>query len=115
MFYLLAVLAFAEGLVRGRLLYVAGLIPVACFVLVALLACQRFKAVNGHLALPASVVTIGRCRTVKGGGRPSSASNPTHCYASCWRERPRRRPVPIRVATSLCTPGPATTEEHCAR
>ena len=38
-FYLLAVLtaAFPEGFVRGRLLYAAGLIPVAAFVVVTLL------------------------------------------------------------------------------
>jgi hypothetical protein len=38
-FYLLAVLtaAIAEGFVRGRLLYLVGFVPVACFVVVTLL------------------------------------------------------------------------------
>jgi hypothetical protein len=44
-FDLLAVLtaAFAEGFVRGRLLYAAGLIPVACFAVVTLLLYQLLK------------------------------------------------------------------------
>jgi hypothetical protein len=60
MFYLLAVLTavFAEGFVRGRLLYVAGLIPVACFVVVTLLLYQLFKPVNRSLALLATVFNL---------------------------------------------------------
>jgi hypothetical protein len=56
-FYLLAVLTavFDEGLVRGRLLFVAGLIPVACFVVVTLLLFQLFRPVNGSFALLAAL------------------------------------------------------------
>ncbi len=52
-FYLLAVLTavFAEGIVRGKLLYAVGLIPVACFVVVTLLLYQLFKPVNKSVAL----------------------------------------------------------------
>jgi len=52
-FYVLAVAtaAFAEGFVRGRLLYAAGLIPVVAFVVVTLLLYQIFKPVNRSLAL----------------------------------------------------------------
>lgn len=59
-FYLLAVLtaAFAEGFVRGRLLYAAGLIPVACFVVVTLLLYQLFKPVNRSLALLAALFNL---------------------------------------------------------
>jgi Domain of unknown function (DUF4386) len=59
-FYLLAVLtsAFAEGFVRGRLLYVAGLIPVASFVIVTLLFYQLFKPVNRSLALLAALFSL---------------------------------------------------------
>jgi hypothetical protein len=59
-FYLLAVLsaAFAEGLVRGRLLYAAGLIAVACFVVVTLLLYQLFKPVNRSLALLAALFNL---------------------------------------------------------
>jgi phosphoglycerol transferase MdoB-like AlkP superfamily enzyme len=59
-FYLLAVLtaAFAEGFVRGRLLYVAGLIPVACFVVVTLLFYQLFKPVNRKFALLAALFNL---------------------------------------------------------
>jgi hypothetical protein len=47
-FYSLAVLtaAFAGGFVHGRLLYAAGLIAVACFVVVTLLFYQLFKPVR---------------------------------------------------------------------
>lgn len=60
MFYLLAVLTavFAEGFVRGRLLYAAGLIPVACFVVVTLLLYQLFKPVNRSLALLATIFNL---------------------------------------------------------
>jgi Domain of unknown function (DUF4386) len=59
-FYLLAVLtaAFAEGFVRGRLLYVAGLLPVACFVVVTLLLYQLFKPVNRGLAWLAALSNL---------------------------------------------------------
>lgn len=59
-FYLLAVLtaAFAEGLVRGRLLYAVGLIPVACFVVVTLLLYQLFKPVDRSLAVSASLFNL---------------------------------------------------------
>jgi Domain of unknown function (DUF4386) len=59
-FYVLAVLtaAFAEGFVRGRLLYVAGLIPVACFVVVTLIFYQLFKPVNRRLALLAALFNL---------------------------------------------------------
>jgi hypothetical protein len=52
-FYLLAVLAaiFAETFVRGKLLYAAGLIPVACFAVVTLLLYQLFNPVSPSLAL----------------------------------------------------------------
>jgi hypothetical protein len=60
LFYLLAVLtaAFAEGFVRGKLLYVAGFIPVACFVVVTLLFYRLFKAVNRRLALLAALLNL---------------------------------------------------------
>ena len=59
-FYLLAVLtaAFAEGFVRGRLLYAAGLIPVAAFVVVTLLLYQLFKPVNRSVALLAALLNL---------------------------------------------------------
>jgi Domain of unknown function (DUF4386) len=59
-FYLLAVLtaAFAEGFVRGRLLYAAGLVPVACFVVVTLLLYQLLKPVNRRLALVATLFNL---------------------------------------------------------
>lgn len=59
-FYLLAVLtaAFAERFVRGRLLYAAGLIPVACFVVVTLLLYQLFKPMNRGLALLAAIFNL---------------------------------------------------------
>ena len=59
-FYLLAVLtaAFAEGFVRGRLLYAAGLIPVACFVVVTLLLYQLFKPMNRSLASLAALSNL---------------------------------------------------------
>jgi hypothetical protein len=59
-FYLLAVLtaAFAEGFVRGRLLYVAGLLPVAAFIVVTLLLYQLFKPVNRSLALLAACINL---------------------------------------------------------
>ncbi|HXX21698.1 MAG TPA: DUF4386 domain-containing protein [Terriglobia bacterium] len=60
LFYVLAVLtaAFAEGLVRGRLLYAAGLIPVACFAVVTLLLYQLFKPVGRSLALLAALFNL---------------------------------------------------------
>jgi hypothetical protein len=51
-------LAFAEGFVRRRLLYVAGLIPVACFVVLTLLFYQLFKPVNRRLALLAALFNL---------------------------------------------------------
>lgn len=59
-FYLLAVLtaAFAEGFVRGRLLYAAGLFPVAAFVVVTLLLYQLLKPLNRSLALLAALCNI---------------------------------------------------------
>jgi hypothetical protein len=59
-FYLLAVLtaAFAEGFVRGRLLDAAGLIPVACFVVVTLLLYQLFKQMNRSLASLAALSNL---------------------------------------------------------
>jgi Domain of unknown function (DUF4386) len=59
-FYLLAILtaAFAEGFVRGRLLYAAGLIPVACFVVVTLLLFQLLKPVNRSLASLAALFNL---------------------------------------------------------
>jgi Domain of unknown function (DUF4386) len=59
-FYLLAVLTavFAEGFVRGRLLYLAGLVPVGCFVVVTLLLYQLFKPVNRSLALIAALCNL---------------------------------------------------------
>jgi len=58
--YLLAVLtaAFAESFVRGRLLYAAGLIPVAAFVVVTLLLYQLFKPVNRSLASLAALFNL---------------------------------------------------------
>lgn len=55
--YLLAVLtaAFAEGLVRGRLLYAVGLMPVVCFAIVTLLLFQLFRPVSRFLALVATL------------------------------------------------------------
>jgi hypothetical protein len=59
-FYLLAVLtaAFAEGFVRGRLLFAVGLIPVACFVVVTLLLYQLLKPVDRRLALLAALFNL---------------------------------------------------------
>ena len=59
-FYLLAVLtaAFAEGFVRGRLLYAAGLMPVACFVVVTLLFFQLFRPMNRSLASLAAISNL---------------------------------------------------------
>jgi hypothetical protein len=59
-FYLLAVLtaAFAEGFVRGKLLYAAGLVPVACFVVATLLLYQLFRPVNRRLALAATLFNL---------------------------------------------------------
>lgn len=59
-FYLLAVLtaAFAETVVRGRMLYVAGLAPVACFVVVTLLLYGIFRPVNRTLALLAALLNL---------------------------------------------------------
>lgn len=59
-FYLLAVVtaAFAEGFVRGRLLHAAGLIPVACFVVVTLLFYQLFKPMNRSLASLAAISNL---------------------------------------------------------
>jgi hypothetical protein len=55
--YLLAVLtaAFAEGFVHGKLLYVAELIPVACFIVVTLIFYHLFEPVNRRLALLAAL------------------------------------------------------------
>ena len=50
--------AFAEGFVRGRLLYAAGLIPVACFVVVTLLLYQLFRPVNRSLASLAAISNL---------------------------------------------------------
>lgn len=60
LFYVLAVLSasFAEGFVRGKLLYAAGLLPVACFVVVTLLLYQLFRPVNRSLALLAACSNI---------------------------------------------------------
>jgi hypothetical protein len=57
---LLAVLtaAFAEGFVRGKLLYVAGLIPVACFVVVTMLLYQLFRPMNRGVALLATIFNL---------------------------------------------------------
>jgi hypothetical protein len=49
---------FAEGFVRGKLLYAAGLIPVACFVVVTLLLYQLFKPVDRSLALLAMLSNL---------------------------------------------------------
>lgn len=59
-FYLLAVLtaAFAETVVRGRMLYAAGLAPVACFVVVTLLLYGIFRPVNRNLALLATFLNV---------------------------------------------------------
>jgi len=59
-FYLLAVVtaAFAETFVRGRLLYAAGLVPVASFVVVTLLLYQLFMPVNRSLALLAALLNL---------------------------------------------------------
>ena len=59
-FYLLAVLsaAFAESFVHGRLLYAAGLIPVASFAVVTLLLCQLLKPVNRNLAWVAALFNL---------------------------------------------------------
>jgi hypothetical protein len=50
--YLLAAQSaiLAENFLRGRLLHVAGLIPVALFAIVTLLLCQLLKSVNRNLA-----------------------------------------------------------------
>lgn len=58
--YLVAVLAaiFAESFVRGKLLYAAGLIPVACFTVVTLLIYGLFKPVNRSLALLAALCSL---------------------------------------------------------
>lgn len=60
LFYVLAVLAAvsAEGFVRGKLLYVAGLLPVTCFVVATLLLYQLFKPVNRNLVLFAACSNI---------------------------------------------------------
>ena len=59
-FYLLAVLsaAFTESFVRGRLLYAAGLVPVASFAVVTLLLCQLLKPVNRNLAWLAALFNL---------------------------------------------------------
>jgi Domain of unknown function (DUF4386) len=59
-FYFLAALtaALAESFVRGRLLYVAGFIPVAAFIVVTLLLYQIFKPVNRSLALLAALLNL---------------------------------------------------------
>jgi hypothetical protein len=59
-FYFLAVLtaAFAERFVRGRLLYAAGLMPVASFVVVTLLLYPLFKPVNRSVALLAALFNL---------------------------------------------------------
>jgi hypothetical protein len=55
-FYLLAVLAAVSGesFLRGRLSYAAGLIAVACFVVVTLALYDVFKPVNRSLSLLAA-------------------------------------------------------------
>jgi Domain of unknown function (DUF4386) len=59
-FYLFAVLTavFAEGFVRGKLLYVAGLLPVVCFAVVTLLLYQLFRPVNKNVALLATLSNL---------------------------------------------------------
>ncbi|MGC2402709.1 MAG: DUF4386 domain-containing protein [Acidobacteriaceae bacterium] len=59
-FYLLAVLTagFAEGFVRGKLLYAVGLLPVAAFAVVTLLLYQLLKPVNKNLALLATLFNL---------------------------------------------------------
>lgn len=60
LFYCLAVLsaAFAESFVRGRLLYAAGLIPVASFVVVTVLLWQLLKPVSRSLASLAAIFNL---------------------------------------------------------
>jgi uncharacterized protein DUF4386 len=59
-FYVLAVLTalFAEGFVRGRLLYAVGLIPIGCFVVVTLLLYRLFEPANQSLALLATIFNL---------------------------------------------------------
>lgn len=59
-FYLLAVLtaAFVESFIRGKLLYAAGLMPVACFAVVTLLVYQILKPIHRGIALLAAVFNL---------------------------------------------------------
>ncbi|MGB8031997.1 MAG: DUF4386 domain-containing protein [Terracidiphilus sp.] len=50
--------AFAESFVRGKLLYAAGLIPVASFAVVTLLLYQLLKPVNRNLAWLAALFNL---------------------------------------------------------
>lgn len=55
-FYLLSVLTaiFAEAFVRGKLLYVVGILPVLCFATVTLILYGIFKPVSRTVALTAA-------------------------------------------------------------
>jgi Domain of unknown function (DUF4386) len=59
-FYLLAVLSavLLEGFVRGKLLYVAGLVPVASFAVVTLLLFELLSPVNRKLAWLAALFNL---------------------------------------------------------
>lgn len=69
-FYLTAVLSsiFVESFVRGRLLYAAGLIPVASFAVLTLLFRKILKPVNGNLAWLSALFNL--IRPHAGGLRP---------------------------------------------
>ena len=81
-FYFIAVLSavFAESLVRGRLLYAVGLIPVASFAVVTVLLSQLLKPVNNNLAWLAARSNLFRLML--------EAFKWRHRPAQKWKARP---------------------------
>lgn len=49
---------FAEGFIRGKLLYAVGLVPVLCFAVVTLLLYSIFKDTNKSVALTAACFNL---------------------------------------------------------